>query len=179
VAGGAPQIVNARWRPDRDTPGYGQVRELLYVPAMRIGLVTPLLVLVSGCSLFMHSMERPTATVRNVSVSSAGFRGVTGQLQVDVMNPNAFNVPLSGIDWQLSIGGARAVTGQVQLSQNIPAEGVSPITTALSIGTADALMVAAALGSGAHTYELDAKFHFSTGVGQLDVEVRKSGELAM
>jgi len=146
---------------------------------MRIGLVTPLLVLVSGCSMFMHSMERPTATVRNVSVSSAGFRGVTGQLQVDVMNPNAFNVPLSGIDWQLSIGGARAVTGQVQLSQTIPAEGVSPITTALSIGTADALTVAAALGSGAHTYELDAKFHFSTGVGQLDVEVKKTGELAM
>ena len=95
------------------------------------------------------------------------------------MNPNAFNVPLSGIDWQLSIGSARAVTGQVQLQQTIPAEGVSPITTALSISTADAIMVAAALGTGAHTYTLDAKFHFSTSVGQLDVEVTKTGELAM
>ena len=129
--------------------------------------------------MFMHTMERPTATVRTVSVASAGFRGVTGQLQVDVMNPNAFTVPLSGIDWQLSIGDARAVSGQVQLGQTIPAEGVSPITTSLSIDTADALLVAAALGRGAHTYELDAKFHFSTGVGQLDVEVKKTGELAM
>ncbi len=74
---------------------------------------------------------------------------------------------------------ARAATGQVELSQTIPAQGVSPITTALSIDTADALTVAAALGSGAHTYELAAKFHFSTGVGQLDVEVKKTGELAM
>ena len=127
----------------------------------------------------MHSMERPTATVRNVSVSSAGFGGVTGQLQVDVMNPNSFGVPLSGIDWQLSVGGSRAATGQVSLQQTIPAQGVSPITTTLSISTMDAVMVAAALGSGAHTYTLDAHFHFSTAVGPLDVEVQKSGELAM
>ncbi len=150
---------------------------------MRIGLVTPFLALISapllGCSLFMHSMERPTATVRNVSVSSAGLAGVTGQLQVDVMNPNAFNVPLSGIDWQLSVGNTRGVTGRVELQQTIPAQGVSPITTSLSISTADALLVAAALGSGAHTYTIDAKLHFSTAVGPLDVEVKKSGELAM
>ena len=127
----------------------------------------------------MHSMERPTATVRNVSVSSAGFGGVTGQLQVDVMNPNSFGVPLSEIDWQLSVGGSRAATGQVSLQQTIPAQGVSPITTTLSISTMDAVMVAAALGSGAHTYTLDAHFHFSTAVGPLDVEVQKTGELAM
>jgi LEA14-like dessication related protein len=146
---------------------------------MRIGLVTPFVVLLSGCSLFMHSMERPTATVRNVSVSSAGLAGVTGQLQVDVMNPNAFNVPLSGIDWQLSVGDARAVSGQVELQQTIPAQGVSPITTSLSISTTDAMMVAAALGTGAHTYTIDAKLHFSTAVGPIEVEVKKSGELAM
>lgn len=143
---------------------------------MRIALG---LALVTGCSLFMHSMERPTATVRNVSVASAGFGGVTGQLQVDVMNPNSFGVPLSEIDWQLSVGGSRAATGQVSLQQTIPAQGVSPITTTLSISTMDAVMVAAALGSGAHTYTLDAHFHFSTAVGPLDVEVQKSGELAM
>jgi hypothetical protein len=145
---------------------------------MRMALLT-LVSLTSGCSLFMHSMERPTATVRDVSVSSAGLAGVTGQLQVDVMNPNSFDVPLSGIDWQLSVGDARAVSGQVELHQQIPAQGVSPITTTLSIRTMDAMMVAAALGSGARTYTLDAKFHFSTAVGQLDVEVKKSGQLAL
>ncbi|CAN5370918.1 hypothetical protein BH11MYX1_BH11MYX1_19800 [soil metagenome] len=135
--------------------------------------------LVSGCSMFLRSLERPTATVRDVSLSSAGVMGVTGQLQVDVMNPNAFNVPLSGIDWQLSIGDAHAVSGQVELQQTIPAKGISPITTSLSIGTADALTVAAALGTGARTYTLDAHLHFATAVGPLDVEVKKTGELAM
>ena len=130
--------------------------------------------------MFMHSIERPTATVRDVSLSSVGLLGLTGQLQVDVMNPNSFSVPLSGIDWQLSIGDARSVSGQVDLQQQIPAKGVSPITTSLSIGSADALRVAAALGGGgAHAYSLDAHFRFSTTVGPLDVEVTKSGELAM
>jgi LEA14-like dessication related protein len=148
---------------------------------MRIALLTlmSLSTLGTGCSLFMHSMERPTATVRDVAVTSAGLAGVSGQLRVDVMNPNAFAVPLSGIDWQLSVGNARAVTGQVELLQQIPAQGVSPITTALSISTMDALVVAAALGGGAHTYTLDAKFHFSTSVGQLDVDVQKTGELSL
>lgn len=129
--------------------------------------------------MFMHSIERPTATVRDVSLSSVGLLGLTGELQVDVMNPNSFSVPLSGIDWQLSIGDARAVSGQVDLQQQIPAKGVSPITTSLSIGSADALIVAAALGGGAHAYTLEAHFQFSTTVGPLDVEVKKSGELAM
>ena len=68
----------------------------------------------SGCSLFMRSIEKPSAEVRGVSVSSAGFTGVSGELALDVSNPNAFGVPLQAIDWQLSVGGSRAATGQVQ-----------------------------------------------------------------
>src|SRR4029077_10644162 len=107
--------------------------------AMRLSLV---LAMLTGCSLFMHSIERPTATVRDVSVASAGLTGITGELRLDVMNPNNFGVPLSGIDWQLSIGGARAATGTAQLSQEIPARGVAPITTSLTIDARDAFAVA-------------------------------------
>lgn len=130
-----------------------------------------------GCSLFLHSMERPQAEVRDVSVSSVGFTGVTGQLALDVTNPNNFGVPLSGIDWQLSVGGARAVTGSAQLSQTIPARGVAPITTSLTIDARDAIAVATALASGVRDYQLSARLHFSTAVGQLDVEVQHSGTL--
>src|SRR5258706_3217694 len=115
----------------------------------------------SGCSLFMHSIEKPKASVRDVSVSSAGFTGITGQLHLDVMNPNGFGVPLSGIDWQLSIGGSRAVTGSAQLSKEIPAKGTAPIDTSLSISPADAITVAGVLAGGAHDYTITAKLHFS------------------
>lgn len=136
------------------------------------------LCVVAGCSLFMRSIERPKADVRTVSVSSAGLAGITGELALDVMNPNAFGVPLSGIEWQLSIGGSRAVTGTVQLNQTIPARGVAPVTTSLSIAASDAIAVATALARGARDYRIDLRLHFSTSVGQLDVDVAHAGSLS-
>lgn len=135
------------------------------------------LFLASGCSMFMRSIEKPKADVRTVSVSSAGFTGVTGELHLDVTNPNSFGVPLAGIDWQLSIGGARAVTGSVQLSQTIPAKGVAPVTTSLTINAMDAAIVAGQLANGARDYKISARLKFSTQVGQVDVDITHQGQL--
>jgi LEA14-like dessication related protein len=140
-------------------------------------IVAASVVALGGCSLFMRSIEKPKADVRDVSLQSASFSGVSGQLALDVMNPNGFGVPLSGIDWTLSVGGSRAVTGSVQLSQTIPAKGVAPVTTSLSIATADALAVGAVLASGARNYEIQVRLHFSTQVGQIDVDVTHAGQL--
>lgn len=145
---------------------------------MRSLLVASLCLLLSACSFFTRSIERPTADVRDVSVSSAGFSGMTGELHIDVMNPNGFGVPLAGIDWQLSVGGSRAVTGSVELSQTIPAKGVAPVTTSLTIDARDAIAVAQELARGARTYQLSARLRFTTPVGPLDVDVQHSGELA-
>ena len=133
--------------------------------------------LASGCSMFLRSIEKPKASVRDVSLSSAGLGGVSGHLQLDVTNPNGFGVPLAGIDWQLAIGGARAVTGTVQLSQTIPARGAAPIATTLTVSARDAIAVASALAGGARSYEVKARLHFSTPVGQVDVDVAHTGTL--
>jgi len=135
------------------------------------------MVALSGCSLFMNSMEKPKAEVRSVSLTNAGFTGVTGELNLDVTNPNGFGVPLSAIDWQLSVGNNRAVTGSVQLQANIPARGVAPVTTSLTIDARDAITVGTALASGARTYQLDAKLTFSTQIGPLTVEIHHEGTL--
>lgn len=127
--------------------------------------------------MFMHSIERPTAQVRGASLTSAGFGGVSGELKLDVTNPNMFGVPLSGIDWQVSIGGDRAATGRVELSQTIPARGVAPVVTSLDIAAADAITVARAVARGTRAYAIDATLHFSTNVGQLDVSVHTTGTI--
>ena len=144
---------------------------------MRLALLV-IVAALSGCSLFMHSIERPTAQVRDASLTAAGLGGVSGQLKLDVTNPNTFNVPLSGIDWQIAIGGARAATGNVDLQQTIPARGVAPVVTSLSIATADAINVAGAIAGGAREYQLDATLHFATKVGQLDVAVHYTGAIS-
>lgn len=137
-----------------------------------------LLSTLAACSMFTRPIERPTADVRDVAVSSAGWSGVSGELRLDVANPNSFGVPLAGIDWELAIGGARAVTGKVELSQTIPARGVAPVTTALIIDARDAIAVGTELARGARTYRIAARLHFSTPIGPLAVDVVHSGQLA-
>jgi LEA14-like dessication related protein len=154
---------------------------------MRAGLAAAAAVLalaavtaLSGCSIFMRSIEKPKASVRDVSISSisaAGLGGISGQLQLDVTNPNGFGVPLSGIDWQLAIGGARAVTGTVELSQTIPARGVAPVATSLTVSATDAIAVGSALAGGARGYTMKARLHFSTPVGEVSVDVEHAGTL--
>ena len=140
-------------------------------------VIVAVVVLASGCSLFSRSIEKPSATVRDVSLSSAGFTGVSGELSLDVSNPNPIGVPLAGIDWELSIGGARALTGSVQLSKTIPARGIAPVTTLLTIAARDAIAAGSVLASGARDYKLRARLTFTTPIGPLEVSVEHAGTL--
>jgi LEA14-like dessication related protein len=140
-------------------------------------VVVALLAVLTGCSLFTRSIERPSAKVRDVSLSSAGFSGISGELSLDVMNPNPVGVPLSGIEWELSINGARAMTGTVELSKTIPARGVAPVTTMLKLDAGDAVTAGSALAIGARGYKVRAKLRFATPVGPLEVQVEHAGML--
>jgi LEA14-like dessication related protein len=144
---------------------------------MKLVAVAAAALAMSGCSMFMHSIEQPKATVQSVSLSSAGWTGITGKLDLDVMNPNNFSVPLSGIDWTLSVNGARAISGRVELSQNIPARGNAPVSTSLTLDARDAIAVGSSLASGGRTYRLDARLHFSTGFSKVDVAISQEGQL--
>ena len=135
------------------------------------------LVVLGGCSIFMRSIERPTADVRGIWVSPGGSTGVTAPLRFPVSNPNPIGLPLQGIDWEFSIGGTRAVTGTVELSQTIPAKGVAPVVTSLTIAARDAIEVGTALARGSRDYQLKAKLRFSTAIGPLAVEVAHHGQL--
>jgi len=144
---------------------------------MRFVVTVVAMLSLAGCSIFLRSIEKPSAKVRDVSVSSAGFTGVSGALKLDVSNPSPVGVPLQGIDWTLAIGNAKAVSGSVQLSQTIPARGVAPVTTSLTIDVRDAIAVATALSAGARTYQLHARLRFATSVGPIAVDVDSSGQL--
>jgi len=134
---------------------------------------------VTGCSLFTHTVERPTVDVRNVALSSVSLMaGAEGTVRLDVQNPNPVGVPLRSIDWQISVAGAPAVRGHVDVSQTIPARGVAPVTASLQIGASDAVEVARHMAGGAREYALDARLTFSTAVGPLEVDVHKDGDLA-
>lgn len=125
-----------------------------------------------------NPVETPTAQVRDVSLGTASYTTLLGQLDLDVQNPNAVGLPLSSIEWQLTIGNARAVTGGAQLSQTIPAKGSAPIATTLRVDLRDAVDVATAIGRGARDYRLDARLHFATRFGDVAVDLHHEGSLS-
>jgi LEA14-like dessication related protein len=138
-----------------------------------------LAVTLTGCALFMRSVEKPNVEVRDVALSQVSLMaGVEGHVALDVSNPNAVGVPLQGIDWQLSIAGAPAVRGHVDVSQTIPAHGVAPVTASLHIDAGDAVAVARRLAVGGREYGLDARIYFAMPMGTISVDVHKDGALS-
>jgi LEA14-like dessication related protein len=143
---------------------------------MRLALLA-FVALLSGCALFTHPVEKPTAQVRAVAVGSASFTGLDGTIDLDIQNPNAFGVPLAQIDWQLSVGDAQAVAGRIDLSHEIPARGTAPVRASLRIDASSAMRVGAELSRGVRTYRLAAKLHFTTRLGPITVDVVSDGQL--
>ncbi len=133
------------------------------------------LVAVAGCNRLQP--KKPTLDVRGVAIGSVSFSGITGSLTVEVTNPNDFGVPLAAVDWQLSVGGARAVTGSVTLSNTIPANGSTTVEISLSIAALDAVHVARKLSAGQRNYQIDGVMHFNAPIGRIDVSFSGSGDL--
>lgn len=103
-----------------------RARTLLCSPTMRLAYRLAILLLVApiAACFIMSPVEKPTATVRSASLGTASLTSVEGQLDLDVMNPNAFGVPLSGIDWELAI----AATGSRRGCTSRPSSATSPST---------------------------------------------------
>jgi len=144
---------------------------------MRLALLALLAVALTGCALLTHPIEKPTAQVRGVAVGSVSFTGLDGTIDLDIQNPNSFGVPLSEIEWQLSVGNARAVSGRISLSQEIPARGTAPVHAALRIAATDAIAVGGEVAGGVRSYTLSARLHFSTKLGKVSVDVANTGTL--
>jgi hypothetical protein len=145
---------------------------------MRSRLIPFLLVsLIAGCGLLGKQLEKPSVHVDGVAIADVSWNGARGSLDLTVTNPNAIGLPLSKIDWQLAVHGDHAVSGSIDLHQEIPAKGSAPVQTALSIATSDVIHVAPHLAAGARDYRLSARLHFSTTLGDLSVDVVHDGTL--
>jgi LEA14-like dessication related protein len=140
-------------------------------------LACALLCSLAACAGFPRTVEKPTAEVREVSVGAVSLSGMRGEVALDVFNPNGFSVPLHRVDWQLEVGGARAVAGAFDLSHNIPARGIAPVTVDLRVDARDAAAVARRLAAGERTYVLRGVLHFSTTFGAISVQFESTGTL--
>lgn len=145
---------------------------------LRLMSLACMLALAGACAHLPRGLEKPTAEVREVWVSSASMSGMRGQIDLDVFNPNGFAVPMARVDWQLSIGQVRAMSGSFSVNTEIPAKGTAPVAVELHLDARDAIAVARGLGLGERGYTLEAVLHFSTRVGPIEVAVAHSGDIS-
>lgn len=135
------------------------------------------LALTAGCPM-VAPVEKPTVKPRGVTLVSISWSGVDARVDVDIINPNAIALPLRLFDWELSIGGGRAVTGKTELSESIPAKSSAPVATTIRLGASEASDVGSRIVAGRRDYRLKGTLHFSTSLGDLRVPFTQDGHLA-
>ncbi len=132
-------------------------------------LLLSVMLVTGGCG----SVQRPTASFRTMSISDVSPRGFVMNVDVDVANPNSVALPLTNIDYGVSLGGVRVVNGgKIKPEARIPANGHSTITIPVPLTFENLLSAEESIrkGGGDVTYGLDAGLNFDTGLPVIGVQ---------
>lgn len=143
----------------------------------RLALVA-LLLCVAACPGITRPLEKPIVELRGVAITSVGLGGLDARADFAMTNPNAVGLPLSAIDWELSVGGSSPIRGRVSLTHTIPAKGSASIAVDLHIAAATAVEMIRRVTSGAQDYRLAGTLHFQTRLGDIAVAFDQSGQLS-
>jgi len=138
-----------------------------------------LMALASGCNLLKMgpAVKDPKVEVKSVSMEAFSLRGVSGQMELNVANPNPVSLPLRYVEWEISVSGDRAVSGRFDVPTSLPANGAAPVSVALDVLAADASRVAPHLVAGARDYQLHGVLHFQSPIGDMSVGFQADGVL--
>lgn len=94
---------------------------------MRFARTTPILValmvLVAGCAGVMREVPRPSAEVRDVSLSGLSLESVTLRWTLRVTNPYTVSLPINEVDYRLDAQGRRFLRGTLRPETSVPAGG--------------------------------------------------------
>lgn len=124
--------------------------------------VVGLLILCSGCSA-----QRPTASYKSMSIGDVSTHGFTMNVKIDVHNPNSVAIPLTNIDYSLSLAGSKLINAaKVSPGNSIPANGASTVTLPIPLTFENLLSVEEAIrsGNGDLKYGVEAALNFNTGI---------------
>ena len=132
----------------------------------------------TGCSSVIQS---PTATVANARLGDITGDALTLNLDVDVTNPNAFDLPLGKSDYALTVAGVQLLSGSAKPTGAIPASGSSRVVMPVSIRFDDLLNAKDAIvtSGGNLPFELTGSLGFTGGATALDRAFGKGPRLPL
>ena len=136
--------------------------------------------LTAGCAT---QVQKPTASVTNMTVGEVTPQGFTMNFEVDVENPNPMALPVADVDYKLRLVGRDFLDGNADPDASIPARGSMPVVLPVRVTFENLLAISDGIrrSGGDVPFELDAGLEFGGGMPLLSepvrVPVRYSGTL--
>lgn len=145
----------------------------MFTSIVRAALLLPLCLLSLACSA-VGGLERPTATVKSMSLGEVTRAGLTMNFAVDVANPNKFDVPVTDSDYALKLAGVKVLDGKAKPDGALPAGGTRSLVVPVALTFENLLAAESALvkTGGNVPYALDAGLTVGGGSALLGQSLR-------
>lgn len=88
----------------------------------------------SGCSSLTESLlQKPEVDLKGITLRDTNLQGTTVVFVLNLKNPNARDLPLDGLTYQVDLGGKHFADGRLEEKVRIPAKGESQVEVPLTV----------------------------------------------
>jgi LEA14-like dessication related protein len=88
---------------------------------VKTAIILCIILLFTTCQTAASSLKEPNVSLYSVALTGINFTGAQMLCKVQVENPNAFEIPLPEVNWELFVNTNSFVSGVVKNSQNVKA----------------------------------------------------------
>lgn len=100
------------------------------------------LFLLQACSGVPGIVEQPKVSVQNVSLKELSLTAGTALVALNVTNPNAFPLPLEGVEYALRLNGTPVAGGEQVQKMHIGAKQAIPVEIPLRLNFVELMRLA-------------------------------------
>jgi LEA14-like dessication related protein len=142
-----------------------RIRNRRLSPGARAVLLACAGLLLGGCAGLLPKLQAPTLTVTGVAFGGGSLQQQQMHLTLHVVNPNAREIAIRGIDCSFEINGQPFAQGSTEAAFTLPASGETDFGLNVTANLSSALG-ALAVGFGHNTvdYHLYGKVHLGSGL---------------
>lgn len=116
--------------------------------------------LLSGCAAVPNVVAPPSISVQDVSLQNLSLTQGVALVGLQVTNPNAFPIPLEGIQYNLHLNGTQVASGDQRQSMYLQPNRPTPVQIPVQLQLATLMQLAPVLWQNrAAQYQLDGAVH--------------------
>ena len=117
---------------------YSRRRMMMKIKSLCFGAMT----LISGCAAVPNVVSPPTISIQDVSLQSLSLTQGTGLVSLNVTNPNAFPIPLEGVQYNLRLNGTPVASGDQRQSMYLQPNQPTPVQIPVQLQLASIMQLA-------------------------------------